>query len=331
MLGSLSDEVKDVSQINRCSQSFITSSSMPTNWSERHVEIASGFMAGFSTTIATHPLDLIKVRLQLSTKLSARPFDLLRDVITNINKDGRAVYEASKRQKPLSLCYLNQYYRGVGPNLVGNVSAWALYFSLYNEFKHLMPSTEGTTTYFTASTFAGLTIALITNPIWVLKTRILSTSSLERNSYKSLMDGASQILKNEGLGTFWKGSIPSMFLVFQASLNFTFYNHAKDYFMLKLGKEELLNVQYMYASVFSKTASMILMYPSQVVRSRLQRYNFDHSQRTLAKVFLEIWKGEGKLRGFYRGLSANIVRVLPSTIITFVSYEMTKQYLSGRN
>lgn len=304
---------------------------MPPNWSERHVEIVSGFMAGFSNTIVTHPLDLIKVRLQLSTKQSARPFDLLRDVIGNINRDGRAVYEAAKRQKPLSFCYLNQYYRGVGPNLVGNVSAWALYFSLYNEFKHLMPSTEGTTTYFTASTLAGLTIAVLTNPIWVLKTRILSTSSLERNSYKSLMDGASQIYKKEGLTTFWKGSIPSMFLVFQASLNFTFYNHAKDYLMKKGDTEELLTVQYMYASVFSKTVSMILMYPSQVVRSRLQRYNFDHSQRTLGNVIREIWNGEGRFRGFYRGLSANIVRVLPSTMITFVSYEMTKQYLSGND
>lgn len=292
------------------------------------MEASSGFIAGFATTIVTHPLDLIKIRLQLSTKLSARPFDLLRDVIGNINRDGRAVYEASKKQKPLSLCYLNQYYRGVGPNLLGNVSAWALYFSLYNEFKHLMPSTEGTTTYFTASTFAGLTISLITNPIWVLKTRILSTSSLERNSYKSLMDGVSQIYKNEGLSTFWKGSIPSMFLVFQASLNFTLYNHAKDYLILKLKAEELLTVQYMYASVFSKTVSMIFMYPSQVVRSRLQRYNFDHSLRTLVKVVKEIWTEEGRFKGFYRGLSANIVRVLPSTIITFVSYEMTKQYLS---
>lgn len=312
----------------RSSQSFIPTSQMPTNWSERYVEIASGFMAGFATTIVAHPLDLVKVRLQLSTKLSERPFDLLRDVIRNINSDGKVVYEATKRHTPLALCYLKQYYRGVGPNLLGNVSAWALYFSLYNEFKHLMPLSEGTTTYFTASTLAGLTISLLTNPIWLLKTRILSTSSLEKNSYKSLIDGVTQIYKNEGLATFWKGSIPSMFLVFQASLNFTIYNHAKSYFQREKHSNELLTIQYIYASVFSKTVSMILMYPSQVVRSRLQRYNFDQSRRTLASVIKEIWKTEGKFGGFYRGLSANVLRVLPSTMITFVSYELTKQYLS---
>lgn len=300
---------------------------MTTTWSERQIEAASGLMAGFTTTIVTHPLDLIKVRLQLSDKPSTRPFDLLLDVVRNINRDATSLYKSPGNKKPKSICYLQQYYRGVGPNLVGNVSAWALYFSLYNEFKNLMPTSGGTTTYFTASSLAGLTISVLTNPIWVLKTRILSTSNIESNSYKSLMDGVSQIYKNEGLATFWKGTIPSLFQVFQASLNFTFYNHAKDYLMMKLETNEILTVQYIYASVFSKTVSMILLYPSQVVRSRLQRYNFDGSKRTLTNVIREVWTGEGKFRGFYRGLSANIVRVLPSTIITFVSYETTRHYL----
>lgn len=299
---------------------------MPETLSRRQVESISGLAAGFTTTIITHPLDLIKVRLQLSNKTSTKPFELLSSVVRGIGESANKAYDNAAVKKPKPYYVLQQCYRGVGPNLLGNVSAWGLYFSLYAEFKNFMPSQEGTTTYFTASTLAGVSTSILTNPIWVLKTRILSTPNNEK-AYRSVFDGIRKIYSQEGIATFWKGTVPSLFLVFQASLQFTFYDHAKKY--LTTGQTlDLTTMQYIYASVFSKTLSMSIWYPTQVVRARLQSYNYDGEARTVRNVTMQIWKHEGGWRGFYRGLSANVVRVLPSTCIMFLSYETTKKYLS---
>lgn len=51
--------------------------------------------------------------------------------------------------------------------------------------------------------------------------------------------------------------------------------------------------------------------------------NVSHSKSVYQNSFSTIgyiWKGEG-LNGFYKGLGANLVRVLPGTCITFAVYE----------
>lgn len=299
---------------------------MADSWNRRHIEVVSGLLAGFANTIVTHPLDLVKVRLQLSQESEHRRFGPIRTVISGISHD--AASAAARGTKPKLYYLVQQCYRGVAPNLMGNVLAWGLYFSLYAEFKQHIPVENGTTKYFSASALAGMTTSVLTNPIWVIKTRMLSTSSRATHSYKSVMDGVRQIYAKEGLRTFWRGTVPSLFAVFQLSLQFTFYDHLKNYFEQSLHSHQLSTLQYIYASVVSKTLSMAVWYPTQVVRSRLQSYNFDLEQRGLLLISRQIYMRQG-WRGFYRGLSANVLRVLPSTIITFVSYETTKNYLSG--
>ncbi|GEQ66565.1 hypothetical protein JCM33374_g228 [Metschnikowia sp. JCM 33374] len=298
-------------------------------WSSRQMEIVSGLFAGFANTIVTQPLDLLKIRLQLCSKPSSRPFELLRFVVHQINQDALKAYKSQQGKRPLSFFLAQQYYRGVGPNLFGNVSAWSLYFTLYAEFKHMMSDGEGKVSYFGASALAGATSSVITNPLWLLKTRILSTSSQQKYSYRSFTHGVKQIVQNEGVLTLWKGTLPSLFSVFQASLQFTFYDHTKDYFIRTSGSPDLSAPQFIIASVVSKIISMSLLYPTQVIRSRIQSYNFDNENRSLINVTRQIWSSEKSFKGFYRGLSANIVRVLPSTCITFLTYETTKKYLSN--
>lgn len=300
-----------------------------SNWSSRQTEIVSGLFAGLSNTIITQPLDLLKVRLQLSSKPASQPFDLLRCVIRQIHLDATLAYKAQTGSRPFSLFLAQQYYRGVGTNLIGNVSAWSLYFTLYAEFKRKMTDEDGKVSYFGASALAGGTLAIITNPIWLLKTRILSTSSQQEHSYRSVVDGIKQIAQKEGILAFWRGTIPSLFLVFQASLQFTFYDHTKDYFIRSLGSPDLSTPQYIFASVISKIISMSLLYPTQVIRSRIQNYNLKNENRSIVNVTKQIWSSERSLKGFYRGLSANILRVLPSTCITFLTYETTKKYLAN--
>ncbi|KAF6070622.1 Mitochondrial carrier family protein [Candida albicans] len=255
-------------------------------FSSREIEVISGLLAGFSTTIVTHPLDVIKIRLQLSrdTPKTTHPLESIISVIKKINQDAK-------------------YYRGITPNLIGNISAWGIYFALYAEFKSKVKTNNTTMNYFASSVLAGLSTSIITNPLWVLKTRILGSSRNESNAYRSVTDGIRQMLAKEGITSFWKGTIPK-------SIGAT---------------SHLSTWQYLYSSASSKIISMLILYPTQVVRSRLQ-YSQDSSS-SIVSIVKELYYKEGGLKGFYKGIGANILRVLPATCVTFVAYENVKRYL----
>ncbi|CAI5760420.1 unnamed protein product [Candida verbasci] len=308
-------------------------------FSKRQIEIISGLTAGFTTTVVTHPLDVIKVRLQLSTNTNSllsrnsQTYSSLVLVLKKIKEDVDFIYSKKLNGHSKFTNYVIQYYRGIGPNLIGNISAWGLYFALYAEFKQNLGIRNNLTlNFFSSSVLAGITTSLLTNPIWVLKTRILGSSKNDEKSYKSVFDGIKQMLKQEGILSFWKGTIPSLFQVFQASLQFTFYDHLKCYLTVtdhqNSNQGQLSTWQYLYASALSKISSMSLLYPTQVVKARLQ-INKSKTNGGIVYTIRQLYFTEGGLLAFYKGLSANIIRVLPATCITFVVYEKVKTYLSN--
>ena len=78
-------------------------------FSSREIEVISGLLAGFSTTIVTHPLDVIKIRLQLSrdTPKTTHPLESIISVIKKINQDAKVAYKLN--HKPKAFNYLIHY------------------------------------------------------------------------------------------------------------------------------------------------------------------------------------------------------------------------------
>lgn len=78
------------------------------------------------------------------------------------------------------------------------------------------------------------------------------------------------------------------------------------------------------ATAVAKTVAVGVSYPHEVVRSRQQHAI---ASLTAREAFLAVWRVEG-LYGFYHGMTTNLLRVVPSCVITFTTYEVVVKSLN---
>lgn len=301
-------------------------------------EVIAGLTTGSITTIVTHPLDLVKVRLQL--------------LATNSDNLGywyvlRSLKESANGN---SSQLLKEAYRGLSINWLGNATAWALYFGLYRASKDLVYKSQFLETrtnddhlkrdaemsswmYLSAGAMSGALTSIVTNPIWVIKTRIMSTSAREATSYRSTTDGFRRLLKDEGVSGLWRGLAPSLLGVSQGAIYFMIYDTLKHRFssMSRSNGESserktLKNSETFLISSISKIVSVTAVYPFQLLKSNLQSFEAERKHYTFTELVRSIHEAEG-LTGFYKGLWANLFRAIPSTCITFCLYENVKNFI----
>lgn len=143
-----------------------------------------------------------------------------------------------------------------------------------------------------------------------------------------MIDGARQIVRSEGLSGFYRGLVPSLFGVSHGALQFMAYEQLKIYRRQGRaeGPKDLAAVDFLMLSGIAKVFAGSVTYPYQVVRTKLQMYDADSTYRSARDVMRKVWVTEG-IAGFYRGIGANLLRVLPSTWVTFLVYETTKTCL----
>ena len=253
-------------------------------------------------------------------------------------------------------------YRGLAPNLIGNASSWAIFFYFKSTIEnqllqlHNRPSAankalgiKGTSAerqngltpfdYFVASGISGILITLSTNPIWVLKTRMLSSDKGTEGAYESMWHGCKHILRTEGMKGFYRGAGISLLGNSHGAVQFAVYEPLKKVWRKHLDQgsnagarseseeEKLGNSATLVISGSAKIVAGSVTYPYQVVRSRLQTYDSEERfGKGIRGVATKVWSEEG-WRGFYKGLGTNIVRVLPATWATFLVYENVRYYL----
>ena len=82
--------------------------------------------------------------------------------------------------------------------------------------------------YFLSAGSAGIMTSLTTNPIWVLKTRMLSSDKTSKGAYQSMWHGAKDVLKSEGLKGFWKGAGISLLGNSHGAVQFAVYEPLKN-------------------------------------------------------------------------------------------------------
>lgn len=138
---------------------------------------------------------------------------------------------------------LRGLYRGLTPTLVALLPNWAVYFTAYERLKSVIGArvspryASSPQVHMAAAAGAGAATMLLTNPLWVVKTR-LQTQALglrfgnARNAqpYRGLLDALTRIAREEGLPGLYSGLGPSLLGVAHVVIQFPLYEALKAHF-----------------------------------------------------------------------------------------------------
>ncbi|OQN99042.1 hypothetical protein B0A48_14903 [Cryoendolithus antarcticus] len=247
----------------------------------------SGAVAGFASGIVTCPLDVIKTKLQAQGSFS-HP-SVRKGVVS-----GGAVYRGmiGTARTIIRQDGVKGMYRGLGPMLLGYLPTWAVYMSVYDMTKTSL-ARRGydqsdqlkALSYIYASVCAGACSTLTTNPIWVIKTRLMSQISRSASDgartpwhYNNTMDAFRKMYRAEGLAAFYSGLAPALLGLTHVAIQFPLYEYFKKRFTgLEMGEAshhegtQVANTAgILGATIVSKCAAIFATYPHEVIRTRLQ-------------------------------------------------------------
>ncbi|CEG00171.1 Mitochondrial substrate/solute carrier [Ostreococcus tauri] len=322
-----------MSSDDRPRRSRAASSSSSTAESRTHM--LAGAIAGAAGALALQPLDVLKTRLQVRT--DARPsggavfasaYETFRDIVRVEGARGA--------------------FAGSVPAMVGSAASWGAYLAWYDVARRRHGERFGRDeggavtmrANVLAATEAGIVTTALTNPIWVVKTRL----QLQRGGgvggldlagerrYRGFFDALWTIARTEGVRGLYKGFVPSVWLVSHGSVQLTAYEWLRE--RLASGRERdprngkrLINPTEAGAlGLTSKFVAVSVTYPFQVVRARMQQRQDvprpadapSYTRFTRALALTVRREGVG---GLYRGFAPNVLRVLPNSAVTFAAYE----------
>ncbi|KAJ3279956.1 hypothetical protein HK104_001031 [Borealophlyctis nickersoniae] len=153
-----------------------------------------------------------------------------------------------------------------------------------------------------------------------------ASKASDPGAYQSLRDGLLRLWREEGVRGYYKGIVPAMFGVSHGAIQFMAYEEMKKWRADLVGEGKDVNqlgtLEYIIMAASSKVFATVCTYPYQVLRARLQ-YQVGHDNvvyKGISGTIKTIYRNEG-IRGFYKGMGVNIIRVLPGTCVTFGVYE----------
>jgi len=192
---------------------------------------------------------------------------------------------------------------------------------------------------------AGAASTVATNPLWVVKTRFM-TQEVGPNEvrYRHTLDAITSMYRTEGLRTFYRGLLPSLFGVTHIALQFPLYEQFKAYNKPADGSD-IPAPTILACSSVSKMIASVATYPHEVLRTRLQVQKHAAAVKVAAAegapatvpkyegvvaTFQRILATEG-YKGFYRGMGVNLIRTVPASALTILSYEVAMKHLLARS
>ncbi|KAI1500740.1 mitochondrial carrier [Biscogniauxia marginata] len=300
--------------------------------------LIAGGGAGMMEALACHPLDTIKVRMQLSRR-ARQPGAPKRGFV-------RTGAEIVRRETPLGL------YKGLGAVLTGIVPKMAIRFTSFEAYKQVLANertgvVSGSGT-FAAGLAAGVTEAVaVVTPMEVIKIRLQAqhhsmADPLDVPKYRNAAHALYTVVKEEGAGALYRGvSLTALRQGSNQAVNFTAYTYFKEALLRwqpqyqnnggpNGGSASLLpSWQTTLIGLVSGAMGPLSNAPIDTIKTRLQKTPAEEGVSAFKRISLiakDMFRQEG-FHAFYKGITPRIMRVAPGQAVTFTVYEFLKDKL----
>ncbi|XP_011040997.1 PREDICTED: peroxisomal nicotinamide adenine dinucleotide carrier-like isoform X2 [Populus euphratica] len=258
-------------------------------------------------------------------------------------------------------------YSGLAPSVVGAACSQGVYYYFYQIFRDraeaiaherkmngIGDGSVGMLSSLVVAALAGCTNVLLTNPIWVVVTRM---QTHRKNSKKSQLSHSSiapaekvlnpiepppyrtghttqELYDEAGIWGFWKGVFPTLIMVSKPSIQFMLYETMlkklkTNCALVKQGDTGVSALEIFLLGALANLGATVVTYPLLVVKSRLQakqitngdkRHHYEGSLDAILKTI----RYEG-FHGFYKGMSMKIVQSVLAAAVLFMIKERTCQ------
>ncbi|KAM0246115.1 hypothetical protein ACHAP5_004897 [Fusarium lateritium] len=297
------------------------------------VNLIAGGGAGMMEALACHPLDTIKVRMQLSRR-ARQPGAPKRGFIAT----GASIVA---KETPLGL------YKGLGAVVTGIVPKMAIRFTSFEAYKQWFADPEtgavsGSAT-FVAGLAAGVTEAVaVVTPMEVIKIRLQAqhhsmADPLDIPKYRNAAHALYTVVKEEGFSALYRGvSLTALRQGSNQAVNFTAYSYFKEWLKVWQPQYEntnLPNYQTTLCGLVSGAMGPLSNAPIDTIKTRLQRATAAPGSTAWSRITAiaaDMFKQEG-FHAFYKGITPRIMRVAPGQAVTFTVYEYLREKLERSN
>ncbi|KAI8324815.1 mitochondrial carrier [Martensiomyces pterosporus] len=284
-------------------------------------DFVAGSIAGAAQVAVGHPLDTVKVRMQIEgAGVFKGPMDCLLKTIRNEGFLG--------------------LYKGMASPLVGISAVNSLLFWAYSYGKALQTGSATATPTLSqiaiAGAGAGVVNSILASPVELLKVRLqtqYNTAAGGKTVFRGPVPLAKYLVQQFGFrGIMWgfwatvAREIPA-YAAFYAGFEYTkrrFAQSLTDGDASKLGVVPLM-LSGSVGGVSYWTAS----YPLDVIKSRVQNSAAPpKGPGYIAAAARDIAREQG-IKGFFRGYTPSVIRSIPAAGVTFVSYELVMRALNA--
>ncbi|KAJ1874480.1 hypothetical protein LPJ55_001479 [Coemansia sp. RSA 990] len=273
---------------------------------------------GFAACAAnffTHPLDLLKVRLQTTKGANGGLTTVVRSIISQQGVLG--------------------FYNGISAAVLRQMTYSMARFATYEELKKQMSSPDGSLPFYrmaVAGITAGAVGGICGTPADIVLVRLQNDGSLpaaQRRNYKNAFDGLFRIARAEGPLGLFKGAVPNVSrAMLMTGAQLCSYDGFKQLLLSTPYFSEGLLLHFS-ASFLSGFVSTTITSPFDVVKTRVMNAGSNSPYRNLFQAMVLITKEEG-IRALYKGWTPSFVRMAPQTILTFIFLEQFRNFYWNR-
>ncbi|KAJ1372297.1 hypothetical protein KIN20_034418 [Parelaphostrongylus tenuis] len=270
------------------------------------LDFFAGCCGGAAGVLAGHPLDTVKVRLQMQhahSKLYRGTWHCFKTIVRNEGVSG--------------------LYKGISSPLASLTAINAIVFGVHGSVTREFAEPNSLKAHFFAGCAAGMMQSVIATPSERLKLLIQLQTDEAHTRYHSPLHAARSLVAQHGYCTLFRGFLATLlrdcpaFGIYFASYEWMSRRMSKDGRM-----ESLTGPQLLLAGGGAGILSWLFNYPTDVIKTRFQAANYENYLHCIQCTYRE-----GGIRAFYIGLGSTLLRAFPSNAATFFTVEWTYRLL----